>query len=182
MWSHIKTLSTLIIFALTTLFLAQVVAVASAQDANGQEAQTQPRKRLPNPPPDNTDVILPSFSLEIKAEKTTAKIGERLKVEVTITNTDSEDIFYDGYGHQPEFGLEVRDETDRQVARVPGASVEGGSATAVAIHPGESIHRSARLDKEFELDKPGNYFVRATRGVSKTNLRRSNTITITIIP
>jgi hypothetical protein len=176
-----KTLPRLFIVAITALFLAQVVGVASGQDASGQDGQKQQRRRLPNPPPDNSDVILPSFSLEIKAEKTTAKIGDRLKVEVTITNTDSEDIFYDGFGHQQEFGLEVRDETGTEVARRLGAGWSGGSSFAAALHPGESIHRSARLDKEFELDKPGNYFVQATRGVSKTNLVRSNTITITII-
>jgi hypothetical protein len=38
------------------------------------------------------------------------------------------------------------------------------------------------LDKEFELDRVGNYFVQATRGVSETNERKSNTITIAIIP
>jgi hypothetical protein len=177
-----KILPTPIIVAITALFLAQGVDVASGQDAGGQDAQIQQKRRLPKPPPDNSDVILPSFSLEIKAEKTTAKIGEKLKVGVTITNTDSQDIFYDGYGHQPEFGLEVRDEMGMEVARKPGAGWAGGSSFAAALHPGESLHRSARLDKEFELDKPGNYFVRATRGVSKTNLVRSNTITITIIP
>jgi len=38
------------------------------------------------------------------------------------------------------------------------------------------------LDKEFQLDKPGNYFVRATQGISETNKRESNVITIAIIP
>jgi hypothetical protein len=172
-----KILRTLFSAAITALFLAQVVGVASGRDAQKQEK----KRRLPNPPPDNSDIVLPSFSLEIKAENTTATIGERLKVEVTITNTDSEDIFYDGYGHQRDFELEVRDEMDREVPRIPAASWRGGSSFAAALHPGESIHWFARLDKEFELGKPGNYFVQATRGVSKTNLVRSNTVVITII-
>jgi hypothetical protein len=165
------------------LFLAQLVAVANGQDASGQDAQKPEKRRSPHlPPPDNSDIALPSCSLEIKAEKTAAKIAERVKVEVTITNTDSQDIFYDGAGLERVFGLEVRDETGREVARTPGVGIVNGSAFPVAIHPGESLHRSARLDKEFVLDKPGNYFVQATRGVSKTNLQRSNIITITIMP
>jgi hypothetical protein len=171
-----RILPKLLFVAVMALFLEHVVTVTS-----GQDAQRQRKRQEPNPPPDNGDIVLPSFSMEIKAEKTTAKIGERLKVVVTITNTDSEDIVYDGYGHQRAFGLEVRDEMGREVARTPGAVVADGSVFAATLHPGESIHRSARLDKEFVLDKPGNYFVQATRGVSKTNLVRSNTITITII-
>jgi hypothetical protein len=176
-----KILPKLFIVAITALSLARVVDVASGQDAGGQETQKQQKKRQPNPPPDNSDIILPSFSLEIKAEKTTVEVGESLTVEVTITNTDSVDIFYDGSGSLRDFGLEVRDEMGREVARKPGAVWAGRSVFAAALHPAESIHRSARLDKEFVLDKPGNYFVQATRGVSKTNQVRSNTITITII-
>jgi hypothetical protein len=114
----------------------------------------------------------------------TAKIGEKLQVEVTLTNTSEQDIFYDGYGHLRPFELEVRDEQGKDVGRTPdgmAANGVGGSAVLVPIHPGQSIHRSARLDEDFKLDKPGNYFVQATRGSSKTNLRRSNTITIAII-
>jgi hypothetical protein len=173
---NMKILSRLFILAVTSLFLAQLVTVAS-----GQDAQVQQKKRQPKPPPDNNDIILPSSSLELKAEKTAAKIGERLKVDVTITNTDSADIFYDGTGFERAFGLEVRDEMGRELARRPsGGGV--GNAYPVAIHPGDSIHQFARLDKEFVLDKPGNYVVQATRGFSKTNQMRSNTITITIIP
>ena len=108
-------------------------------------------------------------------------MGEKLEIEVTLTNIDSEDIFYTS--PQRDFGVEVRDEMGRRIARRPaGAGFEDGSSFAANLHPGESIRRNVTLDKEFELDKVGNYFVQATRGVSETNQRKSNTITITIIP
>jgi hypothetical protein len=174
-----KTLPKVFIVAVTALFLAQFADVASGQDANAQGTQTPPRKRQPHRSSDDNDIPLPLFSLELKAEKATAKIGDKLKVEITITDTDSEDIFY--ASPQRDFGLEVRDEMGKDVARIPGAVSLDGSSFAPALHPGDSIHRFARLDKEFELNKPGNYFVQATRGSSKTNLRRSNTIMVTII-
>jgi hypothetical protein len=181
--SHMKIPSRLFVVPIAALFLAQIVAFASGQNANPLDTPPIQKKRQPKPQPDNSSVKLPSFSLDIKAEKTTAKVGERFKVEVNITNTDSQDIFYDGYGHQAEFELEVRDEMGREVTRVPrGGRWTSGSSAPIPLHPGESLHLSTRLDKEFELDKPGKYSVQATRGVSKTNLVSSNTITITIIP
>jgi len=173
-----------LLLAILALLPMQAVVVANAQtlDPLSPDAPMPQKKRLPNPPPDNSDIILPSFSLKIKAEKTIAEIGQALKVEVTITNTsDKDDMLYDPSGHTQEFALVVRDEAARELALIPGSVfVPQGSPSPARLHPGESIHRFARLDKEFKLDKPGNYFVQATRGVSKTNLRRSNTITITI--
>jgi len=160
--------------AITAVFLVQVAAVAT-----GQDAQRQLKRRLSKPPADNSDIVLPLFSLEMKAETSTANIGEKLEVEVTLTNTDSQDIFYSS--PQRDFELEVRDEMGKKVSRRVG-DVMDGSRFAARLHPGQSIRRYARLDKEFELDKPGNYLVQATRGVSETNERKSNTITITIIP
>ena len=171
----------LFVLAIAALFLAQFVGVAGGQDANGHDAQRPKKKRLPKPPADNSDITLPMFSLEIKAEKPIAKIGEKLEVEVIMINTDSEDIFY--ASPQRDFGVEVRDEMGRSVARTPaGVGFWDGSSFAARLHPGESIRRYARLDKEFELETVGNYFVQATRGISETNERKSNTITITIIP
>lgn len=174
MKTHAKLLCVLVI---TALFVIEITAVAS-----GQDAQAPQKRRLPLPPADNSDIILPSFSLNLEAGKTTAAVGEKLDVDVTITNTSSGNIFY-SEGRRP-FGLEVRDESGREVPMTSeGVKAQGvgGSASAVAIHPGQSIHRSVQLDREFELDKPGNYFVQAERGVSRTNRRTSNPITITIV-
>jgi hypothetical protein len=123
------------------------------------DAPKPQKRRLPNPPPDNSDVKLPSFSLEIKAEEATVAVGEKLKVEVIITNTsDEEDMLCDGSGHIPEFRLEVHDETEKDDAPIPGSVVvTQGSSFAARLHPGESIRRFARLDKEFKLDKPGDH-------------------------
>ena len=83
----------LFVLAIAALFLAQFVGVAGGQDANGHDAQRPKKKRLPKPPADNSDITLPMFSLEIKAEKPIAKIGEKLEVEVTMMDADSA-IFY----------------------------------------------------------------------------------------
>ncbi len=165
-----------ITLAIAALFLAQVVG-----NVSGQDAQKPQKKRLPKPPADNSDIVLPLFALEIKTQKAVAKIGEKLEVEVILTNTDSADIFYTS--PQRDFELELRDEMGRKVARTPtGADLRDGSSFAAKLHPGESIRRLARLDREFELGKPGNYFAQATRGISETNERKSNIITVTIIP
>lgn len=182
-----KNLPNLFIVAIAALLLVAVATgqVAQTHDPLAPDAPTPPRKRAPNPPADRSKVTLPSFSLEVKADKTTAEIGGKLKVWVTLTNTSEQDIFYDGFGHNRPFGLEVRDETGELVARTPEgltAQWAGGSEFPVPIRSGESIRRFARLDKEFKLDRPGNYFVQAVRGISNTNFRRSNTITITIMP
>jgi len=171
-----KILRKLVILAITALLLAQLVYVA-----RGQDEQKRTKKRLPTKPPaDNSDITLPLFSLEIKAEKAIARIGEKLEVEVTMTNTDSQDIFY--ASPQQDFALNVEAETGRKVVRIAGTGLMDGSAFAARLHPGESVRRYVRLDKEFQLDKPGNYFVRATQGISETNKRESNVITIAIIP
>ena len=52
------------ILAITALFLAQFVDVASGQDVNGQDAQKPRKNRLPKPPADNSDISLPLFSLD----------------------------------------------------------------------------------------------------------------------
>jgi hypothetical protein len=171
----------LFVLSIAALFLAQFVGVASGQDVKGQDVQKPRKKRLPKPPADSTDIRLALFSLEIKTEKAIAQMGEKLEIEVTLTNIDSDDIFYTS--PQRDFGVEVRDEMGKRIARRPaGVGFEDGSLFAARLHPGESIRRSVRLDKEFELDKVANYFVQATRGVSDTNERKSNTISITIIP
>ncbi|MGA7754159.1 MAG: hypothetical protein WCB05_15090 [Candidatus Sulfotelmatobacter sp.] len=176
-----RILRKLFVLAIAALFLAQFVGIAGGQDVNGRDAQKPRKNRLSKPTADISDITLPLFSLEIKTEKTIAKMGEKLEIEVTLTNIDSEDIFYTS--PQRDFGVEVRDEMGRRIARRPaGAGFEDGSSFAASLHPGESIRRNVTLDKEFELDKVGNYFVQATRGVSETNERKSNTITITIIP
>jgi hypothetical protein len=84
---------------------------------------------------------------------------------VTLTNTSKQDIFYEGYSCP--FGLEVRDETGELIAPTPeGLTAQWGPSSGAprTLHPGESIHRFARLDKEFKLDKRGNYFVHSERG------------------
>jgi len=126
-----------------------------------------------------------AFLMVISVPQASAKLGEDLKVEVSLTNTSDHDILYDANGHELPFGLEVRDRTDRTVLRTPqglGALAFEGRVFAVPIHSGESIHRERLLNKDFELSKPGTYKVQAIRLANKTSAVKSNIVEITILP
>jgi hypothetical protein len=126
-----------------------------------------------------------AFSLVVSVPKTTAKVGEDLKVEINITNISDHDILYDASGREPPFGLEVRDSGGRDIPRTTQgrrALAFEGSVFASPLHPGESVHRERLANKDFELTSPGKYLVQGIRMASKTTAVRSNVVEITILP
>jgi hypothetical protein len=67
-----------LLLAVLALLYAHGVVVASGQDAQTQDplapdAPTPHKKRAPNPAADRTKATLPAFSLEVKADDTTAE-------------------------------------------------------------------------------------------------------------
>jgi hypothetical protein len=146
-------------------------------------SQSPPRRRQlkhsmqPDPPP-----VL--FSIELGAPSTAAGVGENLETEITIKNTGDKDICHIGGGMR-DFILEVRDSSGNRVAETPyGQAANGanGSTFCALVHPGDSIQGSAFLNKEFQLDKPGNYTAQAIRRNSSTTFIKSNIVAITITP
>lgn len=127
----------------------------------------------------------PSLSIVISVPQASARLGEDMKVEVSLTNISDHDILYDANGHELPFGLEVRDGMDRTVSRTPQglrALAFEGRVFAVPLHPGESIHRERLLNKDIKLDKAGTYKVQAIRMTNKTSAVKSNIVQITILP
>jgi hypothetical protein len=162
-------------------FLIGLCFVQAVVIASGQQAEKPKKKLQPRLPPEECGILRPSALLEIRAENANARVGESVKLDVTITNTSDRDIFY-GVPRQPgDFGLEVRDEAGRQV---PQTFFDLSlSHFAARLPPGESIHFPVRLDNEFQLDKPGNYFVQATRSRGacvSDGLATSDAITISL--
>jgi len=111
-------------------------------------------------------------------------VGEELEIKVKITNTDDHDI---AYTDPREFFLEVRDSSGNEVAHTPYGLYANGLSARISefagpIHPGDSLERSALLNKEFELEKPGDYTAQAVRQNSPSTLLKSNVVMITITP
>jgi len=127
----------------------------------------------------------PDCSLILSAAKTTMKVGEDLKVEVTMTNSTDHDVFYKA--DFPPFMIEVRDNDNKKVSeteygrKVHGKNRPGGSYFAMPMHPGESIRRQPVLSQEFDLSQPGKYSIQAIRQVDDMVVK-SNMVSITVVP
>jgi hypothetical protein len=158
-------------FLLLLVFsLVSMVIVAPSQSPK----KRQPRRSTQTDPP---PVI---FSIELDAPSTAAGVRENPKVEVTIENTGDMDICHVS-GADRDFYLVVRDSSENEVARTP-CHLGNGSSFCALLHPGNSIQGSALLNKEFQLDKPGDYTVQAIRQSSTTSFIKSNIVAITITP
>jgi hypothetical protein len=164
------------VWILSVFALASTLATAQT---------TPPKKRQPRLPANQADFPLVKFSIELSALSTAAGVGEEMEVEVRITNTDDYDILY---SDPREFFLEVRDRLGNEVAHTPyGLTTTYGLTTSISvfaapIRPGTSLERSALLNKEFKLDKPGDYTVQAVRQNSLSTFIKSNVVAITITP
>lgn len=124
-----------------------------------------------------------SFSLSIRAPRSTIELSSDAIVHVTITNTSDHDLF------APDLAFDLRDSAGQPVPRVqrkPGVP-PGGSFVSTPLKPGQSIDSSINLKNDFVITAPGKYTVQAWRedyvaGTNKVRGRvKSNTITIDIV-
>jgi hypothetical protein len=131
-----------------------------------------------------------TFSLTISTPQNTVRVGSDVKLEITMTNTSDQDIFYgaDLGGKVQPFAVDVRDTSGNLVPKRPRKDKEprGGSFLLIPIHPAKSIKREWILNKDFDISKPGRYTVQAKREAGATNSGvlhvKSNRITITVVP
>src|SRR3974390_2378673 len=92
-----------------------------------------------------------SFSLSIRAPLSTIELDKEAMIDVTITNTSSDDLFFVA----ADLSFDVRDSLGKPVpgvARKSGSHPPGGTFVPIPIKPGQSIDRSIDLKKRFVIN------------------------------
>lgn len=133
------------------------------------------------------------FTLTISAKPDTAKLGEKIRVHITLTNASDQaitiqrspsdemaEMFCDMHVTDPN-GNELPPLTD--YGKAARARQFAGSVIKMRLNPGETIDENTLLEKQFEFSQPGDYVVQATRPVSgdpNAGTISSNKITISI--
>lgn len=128
------------------------------------------------------------FTITIAPASSKIKTGSNVCVEVSLTNTSLHNLFtsytsVDGkiYGF---VGFEVRFEGRVLVSHRANLSL-GGSFEGGDLGPNATQNVEQCLDKFYDMSKPGQYTIQASRGASakrKARLIVSNTVTITVVP
>lgn len=123
----------------------------------------------------------PSFSIAVHAERMEIRPGLPARLKLTMTNTSDRDLHYSVRVLGAK-SLNYKWVTVRQVELalydsegnpvpltnygkvVRGQCGEcGGGGTLGILKPGESLDEEADINREFDIEKPGTYTVRATR-------------------
>jgi len=162
--------------ALLSLLVAVTAARCSGQTSGGQ----------------------PSFTLTIRVDQNTFKVGSKIELQIALANTSNRSLAVwkengepsaelDGFGivvqdgngasaHETKYGRAVTGKEESTEGRV--SSGVGGS-----LPPGETFKDATVLNKLFDLSEAGKYKVQVLRTdpASKAAVK-SNTITITVIP
>jgi hypothetical protein len=137
-------------------------------------------------------------TVTITAPETSTKVGSEVKLDVVTKNVSDRTIYvaYSTAGRNMK--IDVRDSEGNPVSETPfGLKVHGTDpkrapfagtvfSMRVPLKPGETSHEQLVLDKEYDLTKPGRYFIRVQRSdiLSDTNtvtFVKSNTIILTVL-
>jgi len=137
-----------------------------------------------------------SVALTLTAPTTTIKIGAPLDVQVTLTNTATQDIalskslgeseaeFNYDFQVTDMMGKTPQEKRLRKRVKAEASPAITHSNQIVPLKPGGAISETADLTKLFDLSHPGVYKIRARRVLPKDvgGAVVSNQITITVVP
>ena len=137
------------------------------------------------------------FSLTLRADQQQYKSGEKIRLDITITNTSQTQIrMLSGPGsamaeeHFELIGTDPKGSPIREThygleahGKVPN-HLSGGSRYAEDIPPGGTLHQKLNANLLYSFTEPGQYSFYIKRLYEKDNrtVVKSNTISITIVP
>jgi hypothetical protein len=133
------------------------------------------------------------FTLAIRSEAQSFKAGSPVEIKLSLTNNSASDLdasanISDLTGVDPNFVLDVSDAAGNPVSKRPYEHPELATGHAILsriVKPGKTLEETADLSRVYDLSRPGDYDIQASRRASETknpSAVESNTIKITITP
>jgi hypothetical protein len=133
------------------------------------------------------------FTLVISSESKSFKTGSAVEIKLSLTNNSDGDIdasanISDLTGVDPNFLFDVRDAAGNLVSKRVYKHPELATAHAMLnrlIKPGRSLEEKPDLNRLYDMSRPGEYDVQASRRASENEndgVVKSNRIRITVIP
>jgi hypothetical protein len=131
----------------------------------------------------------PNSSLTIKTRSRTVKLGAEVDVIIHIVNTGDRKISWAGAysnGVNTLYRYDCRDQTGSSVRKKEDLGGLEGVGPQPTIEPGESHDVAVPIYRACDLTHPGEYTIQISRsltdGSGKSEVFKSNTITITVLP
>ncbi len=127
----------------------------------------------------------PEFSLDLKMQHDTVKIGSPIEGKVILTNTSHQDVeVYIDRGrdaHRSGFTIEFLDAQGKAPDLTAEGSVIIGFPGHRTLKPGGTVEYTSNLTNMYNVTQPGAYTVQAQILDGKTRtIVKSNTVTITL--
>ena len=131
------------------------------------------------------------FSLQISAVRQRVQSGSQVALNLTLTNTSDAEITIVDIDRRCDYSLEVHDgqgqpvrETaaKRELECTPWPPVAGRRIIRT-LKPHESFDDLMYMSEAYEVNRPGDYFIRAVREIPKglgKGIVKSNLVTITV--
>jgi hypothetical protein len=135
----------------------------------------------------------PPFTIIISIETPTVKAGSRVEVNGRLTNTskrplDASGCYCGPSGLDTYLTWEVRDDKGNFVAKRVYPHPEPATGSAILdriIKPGESIGGGNEISRLYDMTKPGQYAIQASRATTKEmggGVVKSNVVLLTVTP
>jgi hypothetical protein len=142
-----------------------------------------------------SDAGNPRFSVAISVAADVFKVDAEPTLKIVMANTSDHHIkLPDIQGNEGHiYRVNILDSQGKPALQVNSRTLHGengrpvrhiymgGNATTVDLDPGQTVTDECRLDKRYDLTKPGKYTIQASRYDSETKTWvKSNTITVTV--
>jgi hypothetical protein len=136
------------------------------------------------------------FTLAIRVDQLTFKIGSQIRLRITLTNTSGQDLPIgrakgDAQAEEVGYRIEVLDEEGKNAPETKFQRVIKGeedgifvsSPIAITIQSGKTYEDAMMVNKFYDLSQPGKYTIQVQRRDPQSGiLVMSNTITVTVTP
>lgn len=130
----------------------------------------------------------PRCSITIKTRSSTVRFGAEVDGIIHIVNTGDRKISWAGAssnGVNTLYRYDCRDQTGSSVKKEYLGEMDSAGPQPT-IEPGESHDIEVPIDRACDLKQPGEYSIQISRsltdGFGKSEVFKSNTITITVLP
>lgn len=158
--------------------LAVVVCLAGTESSHAQTASVEP-----------------SFSIAITAAKQTVKLGDDIRITVTLTNSSPRQMYLENERNDPaqDYMVSVQDENGKRPMFTKDFSTprELSSSYFEEIKPGDGLKSEIVLNAIYDISTPGKYTVQLWKAIrpnlfagaapAMQGVVKSNTITVTVV-